>query len=234
MGFLEKSSLYDIRSSFRDSIRRVIKRGFLVLVYCSGYLGVLPQGQTEALVSREILGGLSTGKSIVLEGTLKQRERLRRWIQQINLVPIGEETLSAIDSSNHQVLVRHSVDRLIVAGATLAPLSFNLTNGVGVDVEILFDCRIPDSGSHIVEGTDGRWIEFTAVENLFHELSHARHKATGNWRSFDSEGQAIEDENIFRQQMASMKGIAPVALRGSTEGEQIWFPDSIDLAMANQ
>lgn len=42
-------------------------------------------------------------------------------------------------------------------------------------------------------------IQYTAVENLFHELAHARHKMNGTWRYFDSEKQAIEEENVFRR-----------------------------------
>jgi hypothetical protein len=50
------------------------------------------------------------------------------------------------------------------------------------------------------------------VENLFHELAHARHKMNGTWRYFDSERQAIEEENIFRRQSAQMNG-SPVTER---------------------
>jgi hypothetical protein len=39
-------------------------------------------------------------------------------------------------------------------------------------------------------------------QNLYHELAHAMHKMQGTWRYFNSEQQAIEEENIFRQQLA--------------------------------
>ena len=45
-------------------------------------------------------------------------------------------------------------------------------------------------------------IEYTAIQNLYHELAHAKHMMAGTWRYFDSERQAIEEENIFRRELA--------------------------------
>jgi len=57
-------------------------------------------------------------------------------------------------------------------------------------------------------------IIYTAVENLFHELAHARHKMNGTWRYFYSEEQSIEEENIFRRELA--------VLNGSLATERVW------------
>lgn len=76
----------------------------------------------------------------------------------------------------------------------------NLINGVGESVDIIFDARTDDRGSHMVFNADGALIQFTAVENLYHELAHAMHMINGTWRYFASEEQAVEEENIFRHQ----------------------------------
>jgi hypothetical protein len=65
---------------------------------------------------------------------------------------------------------------------------------------------------------------FQPGANLFHELVHAKHLSNGTWRYFDSEGQAIEEENVFRQQHSDGQGLRPVSLRAAVDGEQIWWP----------
>lgn len=167
---------------------------------------------------------IGIGRAIVLEGTPEQIMRLSHWLDSIAMVPYGRQTLRAIFSSGNQLIIRHSTWALIASGRTLAPLSADLTNGRGVDVLILFDVRIPEQGSHHVFDAAGKPLEFTAVENLFHELAHARHQTNGNWRYWDSEGQAIEDENRFRAQYALSLGQKTATLRSGIEGQQTWWP----------
>ena len=50
--------------------------------------------------------------------------------------------------------------------------------------------------------THRRAIEYTAVQNLYHELAHAMHMMQGTWRYAHSERQAINEENAFRRQQA--------------------------------
>jgi hypothetical protein len=169
---------------------------------------------------------IGVGRGIVLEGTAAQVARLTGWLDTIATVPYGRHTLRAIFNSTNQVTIRHSTWALTASGRTLAPLSDNLTNGRGEDVLILFDVRIPEQGSHHVFDSAGRPLEFTAVENLFHELAHARHQTNGDWRYWDSEGQAIEDENRFRVQYAPREGRSAVSLRSGIEGQQTWWPAS--------
>jgi hypothetical protein len=169
---------------------------------------------------------LLPGHALVLEGTPGQVMRLSNWLDEIFAVPIGAQTLRTILDSANQVTIRHSTWALHASGRTLAPVCAALTNGRGADVEILFDVRIPDQGSHLVFDAQRRSIEFTAVQNLFHELVHAKHLVSGTWRYFDSEGQAIEEENIFRGQLSESRGLSTVSLRAAVEGEQIWWPDA--------
>jgi hypothetical protein len=167
---------------------------------------------------------IGIGRAIVLEGTPEQIMRITSWLDDIAVVPHGRETLQAIFSSGNQLTIRHSPWALLASGRTLAPLSSQLTNGRSEDILILFDARIPEQGSHHVFDASGEPLEFTAVQNLFHELAHARHQTNGTWRYWDSEGQAIAEENLFRAQYGMRLGQGEATLRAGIEGQQQWWP----------
>ena len=86
---------------------------------------------------------------------------------------------------------------------------------------------MPDTGSHRVYNRRFELIEFTALQNLYHELAHAMHQMQGTWRYFASEDQAIEEENIFRAELAQKKQHKEeqnkqlAALRFGKDGEPI-------------
>ncbi len=162
--------------------------------------------------------------AIVLAGNTGQVMRLSRWLDEIVQVPTGLDTLRTILQSGNELTIRHSTWALQPSGRTLAPVSADLTNGRGADIVILFDARIPDQGSHRVEDRHGRPLAFTAVQNLFHELAHAKHMVQGTWRYWDSEGQAIAAENRFRQAQAALRGELTPPLRSGIDGAQIWWP----------
>jgi hypothetical protein len=187
----------------------------------------LSQGVTADQVRRNYLNTsqyLVSSRALVLEGTPEQIMRISRWLDEIDRIPIGRQTLEAILESGNQLIIRHSSWALQASGRTLAPVSDKLTNGEGADIEILFDARIPEEGSHFVFDSKSNAIEFTAVQNLFHELVHAKHLANGTWRYFDSEGQAIEEEIIFRVQHSKQQGMTRISLRAKIDGEQVWWP----------
>lgn len=168
---------------------------------------------------------LVPGRGILLQGTPAQVVRLSHLLDQVYEVPFGRDTLQAILETPHTVTLCHSTWALRSAGRTLAPLSRNLTNGVGESALVLFDTRIPAEGSHAVFNTFREPIPYTAVQNLYHELSHARHYVSGTWRYFDSEGQAIADENRFRAEAAGQAGLDRVAQRIGIRGDQVWWPE---------
>ncbi len=165
-----------------------------------------------------------SSQAIILEATPGRMMRISAWLDTIFSVPHGRETLQAILDSGNELIIRHSAWALEASGRTLAPVSANLTNGRGADVEILFDARIPEHGSHWVFDSKQRRIEFTAVQNLFHELAHAKHLTNGTWRYFDSETQAVEEENIFRRQFSENRDSTEVPLRAGVDGQQFWWP----------
>lgn len=152
--------------------------------------------------------------TIILEGSLLHIAKFKHWLNEIVKVPHGRATLEAIVKSGHQLTISHSSSARISAGRTRAPMSQNLINGQGESVDILLDASVTERGSHMVFNGKRELIQYTAVENLFHELAHARHKMNGTWRYFDSEKQAIEEENVFRRQLARMNG-SPV-------NERVW------------
>ena len=165
---------------------------------------------------------LAVGRSIVLEGMPKQIERLKRWLYEIAAVPKGYKTLRAIHTSGHVLTIRHSDAARLSAGRTIAPMTERLTNGIGDNITIIFDAEMSRMGTHHVYDRQNRPLEFNAVQNLFHELAHAMHQMQGQWRYFASEAQAIEEENIFRMELALLQGKEP-RLRYRSHGRALDF-----------
>jgi hypothetical protein len=169
------------------------------------------------------------GSNIVIVGTPVQIMKITRWLDQISLIPKGYDTLQSISNSAHELVIQHADYALTSAGRTRASMTMNLINGIGDSVHILFDARISDRGSHMVYNAYHELIEYTATQNLYHELAHAMHMMNGTWRYFDSEAQAIEEENIFRRQMAEMQG-RPATQRYRKAGVLVNEPVSEGLA----
>lgn len=162
-------------------------------------------------------------------GSKHQRAQLKQWLTDILKTEIGKNILNDIKHSGHMMAIVHSSIAANSAGTTAAILTSDLTNGIGTPVVVKLNFDMPNSGSHLVRDINYQLVEFTAAQNLFHELSHARHKINGEWLYFDSEGQAISDENTFRQQLAVANGTTGfVRDRDSMDDDkQIWFPEKI-------
>lgn len=163
---------------------------------------------SDDLHNKTTLSNYELISNITIEAENHHRKKITRWLIEIMSVPKGKITLKAIASSPHRLTIKHSHAARISAGRAIAPMTNDLTNGIGDNVTIMFDASMPDEGTHIVFSSHYKPIEFTAVQNLYHELSHAMHKMLGDWRYFASEEQAIEDENIFRKELAIMQGKA--------------------------
>ncbi len=163
-----------------------------------------------------------TGFFIPITFQFSQAVKIFRWLDQINLTESGKSTLRAISQSGHQLTIYHSDAALISAGLTSAPLSSNLTNGKGENVEIKFYLKMGKEGTNCVLGEKNQYIEYTAIQNLFHELAHARHKMNGTWLYFASEKQAILDENQFRIDWAKYRSHSKAEQRNEyAENEEI-------------
>ena len=166
-------------------------------------------------------------QNIHLIGSTQQTQRFINWLDEIATTTKGQNTLAAIIRSGHTLTIRHSIKARLSAGRTIAPMTENLINKKGESVTIIFDADMPDTGSHRVYNRRFELIEFTALQNLYHELAHAMHQMQGTWRYFASEDQAIEEENIFREELAQKKQHKEeqskplVALRSGKDGEPI-------------
>lgn len=160
-------------------------------------------------------------------GDIEHAETLQAWLDEIHETSVGQKVLKKINESPNRLLIRHSTYSVLTAGKTLAPLTFNLTNGIGEDVVIEMNFNIPEQGSHIVRGLLSRdYIPFTAVQNLFHELVHAKHKMRGTLEIIRIEEQAIKEENIFRVETSKKASTLLRDGKAHADGIQIWFPAS--------
>ncbi|MGS2716541.1 M91 family zinc metallopeptidase [Eionea flava] len=158
--------------------------------------------------------------NIYLVGSTQHIQKLHTWLSEIMTTAKGQRTLEAINQSGHILTIKHAFSARLSAGRTIAPMTENLINHTGESVTIIFDADSPEKGTHRVFNKHFQLIEFTAVQNLYHELAHAMHKMQGTWRYFASEAQAIEEENIFRTELAKKKN-QTVALRFGKDGEKI-------------
>ena len=160
------------------------------------------------------------GANIILKGSPEHVIKFTRWLDQIAMVPKGYQTLMMISNSPHELVLQHANHARNSAGRTIAPMTMNLINGIGESVDIIFDARTGDRGSHMVFNEKMELIEFSAIQNLYHELAHAMHQMNGTWRYFASEEQAIEEENIFRTELAFLKNL-PLTQRYRVAGVMI-------------
>jgi len=175
----------------------LIATGMLISMGAQGYdIGLVPLHEFSQQAEK------SYGRSISLHASKRQVEKMRQWFAEIASVPKGLETLQAIDRSDHKLIITHSSFSTVSSGKASAPMSSALIDGRGESVDIYFNFDIPDGGSHRVFDTRRQPIEYTAVQNLYHELAHAMHMMRGTWRYARSERQAIDEENEFRRQQA--------------------------------
>lgn len=158
--------------------------------------------------------------------------KVLKWLRQIQQTAIGQETIDVILSSNHRLLIMHYPQAISTAGKTLSNLTMALQDGRGCDAVIQMHFGMPEAGTHQVAATQTLLIPFVAQVNLFHELSHARHNMEGTTLLVDIEGQAVDDENTFRKQFASLQTqnnnlIVPLRDFSLTDYDhQVWFPKS--------
>ena len=208
----------------RNVLTLMLAAGILLSARVWGYdIGLVPLHEFDQQAA------MNYGRNISLHASERQVAKMRRWLAEIASVPKGLQTLQAIDRSGHKLIITHSSYSAVSSGKASAPMSSALIDGRGESVDIYFNFDIPDYGTHQVFDTHRRPIEYTAVQNIYHELAHAMHMMHGTWRYAHSERQAIGEENEFRRQQARLQQTA-VAERFFVNGEPICpeFPDRID------
>ena len=142
----------------------------------------------------------------------------------------GRDTLFAIAGRPHTLTIEHSEAALFTSGKSLSAASRNSMNGVGVDVTIQIDLRIPDSGSHLVTAQGPGVIPFPPDVILAHELAHARRDMQGGaLHVFDREQDAIIDENVYRTQIAELRG-EPIVRYGVCHSAPVLVSSPLNLS----
>ncbi len=149
-----------------------------------------------------------------------QKDKVKKWLDEIRKTKIGRKVLERIDKSGKLVTIQHNGDADIrkKSGKTTKVYWKDLgKTGKGSKIE--FDATIPDcGGSWVYEDTKlKKKIEYTATQNLFHELVHAMYIAEGNSRHDEDkeETMTIAMENKYRKEV----GGANAPLRDSLKGQ---------------
>ncbi len=151
-----------------------------------------------------------------------QEERVIQALTKLRDFPVGALLLEEIAQSPHQLRIRHNPYSLSSVGKTLLPLTRKLSNGTGDSATIEMHLDIPEEGSHLVSECTKGWIPFTFLQNLAHELRHARDGMTGKFVGHRYELDAVETENQLRLEMGIQERRC---LQENEENVlQIWWP----------
>lgn len=141
---------------------------------------------------------------------------------------MGQKVFNEATSVRHKLLFIHSVQSVQTAGSTISDLTTKLSNGVGTDAVVQMHFDMPDQGTHMVTAIGSHdLIEFTADQNLFHELVHVKHTVNGTLATMQ-EVQAVIEENVYREQRAQLLGIKDFKLRNfrtSKRDQRFWYDD---------
>jgi hypothetical protein len=160
---------------------------------------------------------------IRFEGNPIHEARFKAWLTEMAAMESGRKLVDDILRTGHSVVVTHNPTACEYGGRTRHEMSSASMDGRGVDVEILLDMNMPDTGTQFVSDRDGGWVEFTAVQVIFHELVHARFAVQGK-AQYNDEGAAIMAENEFRREQYAARGVADAPQRYGIEDSQRRVP----------
>jgi len=144
--------------------------------------------------------------------TDEMEKRIDTWLKKIARTPSGYHMLLRIANARHPIYLVHSSDSLRSAGKSLSPATTALMDGRGVWARIEFAFDMPETGSHLLYDCQGNQIEWPAIVNFYHELSHAAHAVWGT-TEVRMERQAMRDENQFREELAAIDDTVSSDLR---------------------
>ena len=170
-----------------------------------------------------LVGKANVPANIFLEtNNSQQRLRVQLALQSLREYPVGALLLDEIAQSPHQLHIRHNPYSLSSVGKTLLPLTRKLSNGIGDNATIEMHLDIPEGGSHLVSECTKGWIPFSFLQNLAHELRHARDGMTGKFVGHRYEQDAVDTENQLRKEMGIQE---QRCLQENEENVlQIWWP----------
>lgn len=175
------------------------------------------------LLSLPLMANANLPANVVLEtNNSQQRLRVELALQSLQQYPVGALLLDEIAQSPHQLRIRHNPYSLSSVGKTLLPLTRKLSNGIGDSATIEMHLDMPQDGSHLVSECTKGWIPFTFLQNLAHELRHARDGMTGKFVGHRFEQDAVDTENQLRKEMGIQE---QRCLQENEENVlQIWWP----------
>ena len=159
-------------------------------------------------------------------------DKLKTMIDRMNLIyenSIGRKLFDDIQAcakkGKHTLLIYDDKSSLSGGGYTGGnPSTFNIfVPGKGESAEIRMRFDQPDEGAHQVVSVEGTKIPFLAIDNIFHELVHAKHVMCGTTSKANAEAQAITEENQFRRSRGETADWPDRDARAYEEGEQVWY-----------
>lgn len=161
---------------------------------------------------------------ITVKGSKTKLARMLTFLDKINATQLGSKLFNDMSSCSKELLIYDDKHSLSGGGYTAAKKSSSgIFEGRGEDAYIRFRFDQPNEGSHLVQTTRGGAIPFTYIDNIFHELVHAKHIMCGTMSKFGAEHQAIEEENLFRKSRSESAHLAPRDPDQYEEGQQVWF-----------
>ncbi len=169
---------------------------------------------------------------ITVKGSPKKLKRMLNTLHQIKANPLGMKLYEDMQDCQKELLIyddKHSLSGGGYTGANHA--SSGIFEGRGENAYIRFRFDQPVEGSHLVgtKSSEREQIPFLYIDNVYHELVHAKHIMCGTMSFSGSEAQAIHEENHFRAFRPETKSWPERDSQKYEEGVQVWFGYHLDL-----
>lgn len=161
---------------------------------------------------------------LTIKGSERKVARLMSVLEEIEQNMLGKNLFNNIKECGNSLLIYDDKSSLS-GGGYAGPVKTSsriFTPGQGESAFIRFRFDQPLTGSHIVQAKPGV-IPFTYIDNLFHELVHAKHLMCGTFSPRAAETQAIIEENEFRRSRPETEHLPERDYSKYEEGQQIWF-----------
>lgn len=160
---------------------------------------------------------------ILVRGAPHKLKRMMEVLEKISSYPLGKKLYQDMKTCGHGLLIYDDKHALGGGGYTAAVIATSgIFEGRGTDAYIRFRFDQPLEGAHKVRTKEG-FIPFTYIDNMFHELVHAKHIMCGTMSKTGAEAQAIAEENDFRKERPQSQDWPARDSSQYEEGQQTWF-----------
>lgn len=161
---------------------------------------------------------------ITLFASHSNLNRMKSVLKAIRNTKVGNQLFQDMKKCDKKLLIvddKHALSGGGYAGAIQTGSA--IFDGRGADARVRFRFDQPDAGSHLVYTVDREQIPFSFIDNIYHELVHAKHIMCGTMSRFSSEHQAIDEENNFRKERLNSTGPWQRDPSKYEDGQQVWF-----------